>query len=104
VLQAGVITSLIGLRENETRYRTVSIEQPATQADGIQALVRFAPQASAADITAFLEANHATVIGGPSAGTYRLRIAGSGVSKEQAAEIVKKLQDNKLVSFAAPAQ
>ncbi len=99
VLQAGVITGLVG--ERGTTYQTVSIEQPAARGEGVQALVRFAPQASAADITAFLEANNATLIGGPSAGTFRIRVA---AKREQASEIVKKLQDSKVVSFAAPAQ
>lgn len=101
VLQAGVITGLIGERGRDAQFRTVAVEQPAAKADGVQALVRFTPQASAADITAFLEASNATVIGGPAAGTYRLRIA---AAKDQASEIVKKLQDNKVVSFAAAAQ
>ena len=36
--------------------------------DGAFALVRFQPQATAADITAFLETNKLSISGGPSAG------------------------------------
>lgn len=99
VLQAGVIGSLIG--ERTASGPNLASVQPAMKADTVQALVRFAPQASAADITAFLSANNATMIGSSSDGTFRLRVpAGKG----QTAEIVKKLQDSKVVSFAASAQ
>ena len=54
---------------------------------GVQALVRFAPQATAAEITAFLQANNASVIGSSADGTFRLLVPGKG----DASEIVKKL-------------
>jgi hypothetical protein len=41
-----------------------------------------------------------TIVGGPQAGTCRLRVA---AAREQASEIVKKLQDSRVVSFAAAA-
>ena len=103
VLQAGVITTLIGERGGDANFRTVSLD-PGMRIDGSQALVRFSPQASAADITAFLQTNKATIVGGPSAGTYRVRVATTQLPKEQLEEIVKKLQDDKVVSFAAPAR
>lgn len=100
VLQAGVIGSLIGER-GKTTPQLASAEKVAPVIQGVEALVQFAPQASAADIAAFLEANKATIVGGPSAGHFRIRVASA--TKEQTAEIVKKLQDSKVVSFAAPA-
>jgi len=100
VLQAGVIGSLIGER-SKTTPQLASAEKVAPVSQGVEALVQFAPQASAADIAAFLEANKATIVGGPAAGHFRIRVAAA--TKEQTAEIVKKLQDSKVVSFAAPA-
>lgn len=100
VLQAGVIGSLIGERTG-TSPQLASADKAAPVSQGVEALVQFAPQASAADIAAFLEANKATIVGGPAAGSFRIRVASA--TKGQTAEIVKKLQDSKVVSFAAPA-
>lgn len=100
VLQAGVIGSLIGERTG-TSPQLASADKVAPVSQGVEALVQFAPQASAADIAAFLEANKATIVGGPAAGNFRIRVASA--TKGQTAEIVKKLQDSKVVSFAAPA-
>lgn len=98
VLQAGVITNLVSER-GDANFRTVAIEPSMMKVEGVQALVRFAPQASAAEITAFLAANNATVIGSSTDGTFRLRIPGKG----NASEIVKKLSENKVVISALPA-
>ena len=100
VLQAGVIGSLIGERTG-TAPQLASADKAAPVSQGVEALVQFAPQASAADIAAFLETNKATIVGGPAAGSFRIRVASA--SKEQTAEIVKKLQGSKVISFAAPA-
>jgi hypothetical protein len=61
-------------------------------------MVRFAPQASAAEITAFLQANNATVIGSTADGNFRVLVPGKG----NASEIVKKLSENKVVSSVLP--
>ena len=100
VLQAGVITNLVSERGGGREPGLASAPTTISMTEGVQALVRFAPQANAAEITAFLQANNATVIGSSADGTFRLRVPGKG----NASEIVKKLQDNKVVSFAAAAQ
>lgn len=102
VLQAGVIGNLMSERTGGVSPNLASAPAPATMSaplPGVQALVRFAPQATAAEITAFLQANNASVIGSSADGTFRLLVPGKG----DASEIVKKLSDNKLVGFAAPA-
>ena len=105
ILQAGVITGVLLSERGGTGYRTVSIEQAAPAGQGSFALVRFAPQASAADITKLLEDQKASIVSGPSAGgLYRIRVAATALPKEELARIVKQLQDNKAVGFAAPAQ
>lgn len=103
VLQAGIITSLVSDRGADANYRTVSLE-PGQKQDGAFALIRFAPNATAADVTKFLEDSKAVVVDGPKAGMYRVRVAVTGMPKEELARIVKQMQDNKAVSFAAPAQ
>jgi len=100
VLQAGVIGSLIGER-NGTSPQLASADKVTPPNQGAEFLVQFVPQATAADIAAFLEANKATIVGGPAAGNFRIRVAPA--TKEQTAEIVKKLQSSKTISFAAPA-
>jgi hypothetical protein len=106
LLQAGVIGGvLIHERDGGTGggYRTASA--PATQAPaetGTYAMIRFAPQASAADITTFLEANRLTIAGGPMAGgMFRVRVAVTGLPKDDLARLVKQLQSDKAVDFIA---
>jgi len=99
MLQAGVITSLVN-RGGDTNYKTVSV----APGQGAFALVRFAPNATAADITQFLEDNKAIVVDGPKAGLYRIRLALTGMPKEELARIVKQMQENKVVGFVAPVQ
>jgi hypothetical protein len=110
LLQAGVITGVLindrsGLYETASHgsgpYRDVS---GAPIDDGAQAWIRFAPGATAADITKLLENNKAALVGGPAAGgMYRVRVAATGLPKEELARIVKRLQEDKSVAFAAPA-
>ena len=56
---------------------------PSTVSDeGDYVLIRFQPQASAADITEFLETNKLSIADGPSAGgLYRVRIAAAKLPK-----------------------
>ena len=99
LLQAAILADVV-LKEHQTAgYQTASA--PATApADGAFALIRFAPQASAADITKFLEANKASIVSGPTAGgMYRVRVAVTGLPKADLAAIVKKLQEDKVVGF-----
>ena len=100
VLQAGVITSLVSNRGGDANYKTVSVDP----GQGAFALVRFAPNATAADITKFLEDNKAVVVDGPKNGMYRVRLAVTGIPKEELARIIKQMQDNKNVSVVAPVQ
>ena len=96
VLQAGVITNLVSERSGQAPgLASAPITAPV---QGVQAMVRFAPQASAAEITAFLSANNAMVIGSTADGNFRLLVPGKG----DASEIVKKLSANKVVSSVLP--
>jgi hypothetical protein len=69
---------------------------------GAFTLIRFAPQASSDDITKFLEANKLSIAAGPMAGgLYKVRVAVTGIPKGELANIVKKLQQDKVVGFIA---
>ena len=104
VIQAGVITAVaVKERGEPANYETASA-RPATE--GAFAVVRFAPQASSADITNFLGAHMATLVDGPKAGgLYRIKIAGSGLPRDEVSKIVKRMQEqSKVVSFIAVAE
>jgi anti-sigma factor RsiW len=105
VLQAAVITGNLVSRQDGD-FRTVAVERTGAGEQGAFAQIRFNPQASAADITAFLEANKASIVSGPAAGTgmYRVKVSMANLPKEQLAEIVKRLQQDKAVGLAAPAE
>jgi anti-sigma factor RsiW len=106
VLQAAVITGNFVGQPDSGNFRTVAIERNAPVEQGAFAQVRFNPQASAADISAFLEANKASIVAGPIAGTgmYRVKVSMTNLPKEQLDEIVRRMQQDKAVGLAAPAQ
>jgi hypothetical protein len=98
LLQAGVIGKLVGERTGSidlaSAPATVSVPQ------GVEALIRFSPQANAAEIAEFLNANKASIVGGPADGFFRVRVP---AKTDQTAEIVKKLGESKVISFVLPA-
>ena len=100
VLQAGVITNLVSNRGGDANYKTVSVDP----GQGAFVQIRFAPNATAADITKFLEDSKAVVVDGPKGGMYRVRVAVTGMPKEELARIIKQMQEDKAVSLAAPVQ
>jgi hypothetical protein len=106
VLQAAVITGNFIGQPDSSNFRTVAIERSAPAGEGAFAQVRFNPQATAADITAFLEANKATIVSGPAAGTgmYKVKVSMTNLPKDQLDEIVRRMQQNKAVGLAAPAE
>jgi hypothetical protein len=106
VLQAGLLAGLyVGERGSETSpsYQTASAPTRSFTAAGSYALVGFAPQASAADVTKFLEAHQVSVVDGPrSGGLYRIRVSAAALPKAELGRIVKQMQDDsKIVRFVA---
>lgn len=102
LLQAGLIAGIVLNERQPGGYETASAPSGAPVETGSFALIRFQSQASAADITRFLESNKLSLTGGPSAGgLYRVRIAVTGLPKADLAAAVKKLQEDKVVGFIA---
>ena len=101
VLQAGFLAGIVLKERTAGGYETASV--PANvSSEGAYVLLRFQPQASAADVANFLETNKLSVVGGPSAGgLYRVRVASTKLAKADLTRIVNTLQDNKVVSFIA---
>jgi hypothetical protein len=101
LLQAGLLADIM-LKDTKTGgYQTASA--PSTDPGvGAFTLIRFAPQASSDDITKFLEANKLSIAAGPMAGgLYKVRVAVTGIPKGELANIVKKLQQDKVIGFIA---
>jgi hypothetical protein len=101
LLQAGFIASVVVKDKGTGGYQTASA--PSTDPGvGAFTLIRFAPQASQDDVTKFLETNKLQVASGPMAGgLYKVRVSMTGLPKDALAEIVKKLQEDKVVTFIA---
>ena len=112
VLQAGLIAGLFIEGDKSTKgFETASYQDPNAPVtrgfnQGTYVLVRFTPEATATDITNFLEAHKATVVEGPRAkGIFRLRIAENSLSKDELAQAIASMQaDKKVIAFVAAAK
>ncbi len=107
VLQAGLIAGVVMNQPTAGgSYQTASA--PATTqapAAGAHALIRFAPQASAADITKFLAGHKITIVDGPAAGgLYRVRLGDASLPQAERDKLIKTLQADKVVGFIAKTQ
>ncbi len=79
--------------------------QGAEHKNGTFAMVRFARQASAAEITHFLQNYQAALVDGPTpGGLYRVRIAMTSLAKEELAKIVARMRQDRVVETAEPGQ
>ncbi|MBO0757776.1 MAG: hypothetical protein J2P54_18175 [Bradyrhizobiaceae bacterium] len=106
VLQTAIIAGVLlkgGSRPGN--YEVASAEHAGEAApQGSEVLVRFAPQASAADITRFLQAHQATIVSGPASDLYRVRVAPTRLPKDQLDAIVNALQsDRSVIGLVLPA-
>jgi hypothetical protein len=99
VLQAGFLAGFVLKEKSPGGYETA----PANvSGEGSYVLLRFQPQASAADVANFLETNKLSIVGGPSTGgLYRVRVAPTKLAKADLMQILNTLQDNKVVGFIA---
>lgn len=104
VLQAGIITGVL-LQDRAggpDGPELASYGESAKPAQGSFALLRFAPQATAADIQKFLQDNKVVIVDGPNNGVYKVRVAVTGLPKEELARVIRQLQDGKTVNLALP--
>ena len=107
LLQAGVIGAVL-MKSQTTYYQTASLstEEPVTRTLGQQAppraLVRFAPDARVADITALLDSYQASIIDGAKGGLFRLQFGDKPMAKDELSGLMSRLQKEKIVSLAVP--
>ncbi len=91
---------LLGMLTKPQGDQVASLDR-ASRGHGTFAMVRFARQASAAEITKFLENYQATLVDGPKAGgLYRVKIAMSSLAKEELVRVVMRMQKERVVEFA----
>ena len=106
LLQAGVIGAMLATQQVGS-YQTASFSAPRETARANplpRAFVRFAPDARISDIAAFLDANHATIIDSTAGGMFRLQFGDKPMSKQEASALMARLQNEKIINLAAPAQ
>jgi hypothetical protein len=97
-VEAGVIARL-ALREHAPQgggyvIQSMPSDVRTTRAPASGAFVRvsFSPQASMAEVTGFLNGRDATIVEGPTAGLYRVRIGRNFVAKEELDRLVGEFQ------------
>jgi hypothetical protein len=114
-LGRGTVVWLIGAALLAITVQTVTAVHLAQQRGGYQTAsaptegtlvaVRFAAQASMADITNFLKAYQASMAGGPQPGNlYRLRVGDTALPPAELAKVVDRMGQEKVVDFAAAVQ
>jgi hypothetical protein len=106
VLQAGLLAGMFVNERQGGLYGTASHEEVALKTDGIKrgtdALISFAPQATAAEITKLLQSYKMAIVEGPAGEVYTVRVAVTGIPKEEMMKVIKQLQEEKAVRFVGP--
>jgi hypothetical protein len=97
-LQAVLLVSMA--TKPRAPFETASVN-PTVTGHGTFAMVRFAREASAGEITRFLEDYQATLVDGPKpGGFYRVRIAMKTLAKEELTRIVSRMRQDRVVETA----
>jgi anti-sigma factor RsiW len=106
VLQAGVIGTLVKNQPASFQTASLTMDEPVTRSLGAEppprALVRFAPDARIADITALLDRYQAAIID-TRGGMFRLQFGSKAMAKDQIAGLMSRLQSEKIVGLAVAA-
>jgi hypothetical protein len=108
LLQAGVIGAVL-MKNQTASFETASLStnEPITRdlraGTPPRALVRFAPEARVADITALLDSYQASIVDGARGGMFRLQFGNRAMTKDEIAGLMGKLQHEKIVSLAVAA-
>ncbi len=121
MLQAGVIGTVLMQRDTRT-FQTASYETapspasvpttvtrslapaPASTEAPTRLFVRFAPTARVSDITALLDSYQGTIVDSGKDGLFRLQFGNRAMTKDQIAGLVRRLENEKIVSMAVQAQ
>jgi anti-sigma-K factor RskA len=97
-LQAYLLVSMA--TKSQAPFENASLN-PTVTGHGTFAMVRFAREASAGEITRFLEEYQATLVDGPKpGGFYRVRITMKTLAKEELTRIVSRMRQERVVETA----
>jgi hypothetical protein len=107
LLQAGVIGAVLVKNQQQATFQTASLsmDEPVTRSLGPEApraLVRFAPDARVADITALLDTYKASIVDARG-GMFRLQFGTRAMSKDDIAALMNRLKGEKIVNLAVAA-
>jgi len=101
LLQAGAIVAL--LPSTPKAKSDFGAATSAIPPQGADVLVTFSPQATIADVSAFLRENGATVVSGPKpGGLYELRVGDNPLAKPELDALLKVLSNSPVVKLALP--
>jgi hypothetical protein len=110
LLQAGLIGAILG-NMPAGAFLTASLPAPAQAITGSAArqtgprfFVSFVPDARMADVTAFLNANQAVILDNTAAGLLRVQFGDKPMSRQEVAALMRRLQNEKTIQLATPAQ
>ena len=102
VLQGGLLAGMFVSERQGGNFLTMSAPVEQVVKDGTYAMISFAPQATAGEITKLLETYKISVVEGPAGGVYKVRLAVTSLPKEEVAKVLKRLQDENSVRFVGP--
>lgn len=102
-LQAGFIASEVIERDRGGTFQTATATDPFAT-PGPQLLVNFQPTATVGDIEGVLKDAGGTIVNGPEAGLYRVKIGPSNLDQAGVDKIIEMMRDKpEIVRFVAPA-
>jgi anti-sigma factor RsiW len=109
LLQAGVIGAVLMKNQNASfQTASSSTNEPITRDLGAaappRALVQFALEARIADITVLLNNYQASILDGAKGGMFRLQFGDRAMSRDEITGLMSRLQSEKIVRLAVPAQ
>ena len=107
LLQAGIIGAVLMKSQTSTfQTASLSMNEPVTRELGAaapaHALVRFAPEARIADITALLDSYQASIVDGAKGGMFRLQF-NKAMTADELNGLLGKMQREKIVNLAVAA-
>ena len=108
-LLASVVTlttlAVLAIVRSQDTAPTGSFQLAAASSEGAIVAVRFIPSASIAEITAFLEAYQASVVGGPRpGGLFRLRVSEHPLASEEVAAVAAGIGRERVIELVAALQ
>src|SRR5689334_3447061 len=98
VLQAGLLAGMFVNERHSDGFEMASVKTDSIK-PGTDALISFTPTATAGEITKLLQTYKMAIVEGPTGDMYTVRLAVTGIPKEELAKLIKQLQDEKTVRF-----